>query len=85
MSFNEDTELLADVLEIQGIVRFEYGKVHYEIFESTVTEGYLVNLYTKDTTDIDNYYLDENSKATGFCNGEPLEAITYMLKEIKDD
>ena len=85
MGFQEDIELLADILDIQGIVRFEYAKVHYEIFESTIAEGYLVNLYTKDTVDIDNYYLDENSKATGFCDGEPLEAITYMLKEIKDD
>ena len=76
---------LAKKLEQFGIVRFEHCGSYYEIFESTTSDGYMVNLYLDGELDDEGYYLEDNGYDGGLCTGTALEAIEFMLKETKDD
>ena len=68
---------LARVLKNKSTVEFKHNGLYYEIFESA-NIGYIVNLYSDNTKDVDGY-LDENIIDGGLCTGSERDAIEFML------
>lgn len=65
---------LAEKLENECEVNFEYDGLVYEIFESSCDDGYIVNVYSEGK-EIDG----------GLCSGSPKDAIEFMLpKKTKE-
>ena len=68
----------ATILENGGTLEFEYNGLFYEIFESLDT-GYIVNIYSSNTKDEDDEFLDEYEVDGGLCTGSARDAVEFML------
>ncbi|QOY50927.1 hypothetical protein [Candidatus Sulfurimonas baltica] len=78
---NTKLKKLERKLENGETIEFEYNGLFYEIFESVTSEGYIVNVYSSDEKDEDNYYLEENEIDGGLCTGNARDAIYFMIGE----
>jgi len=69
---------LEAALEYGETIEFKYNGLFYEIFESVSSEGYVVNVYSSDEKD-DDEYLEENLVDGGLCSGSAEDAILFMM------
>ncbi len=81
MNKNNISKLL-DILEKDKSIEFKYNNLFYEIFESCDT-GYIVNLYSSNEKDVDGRYLEINNIDGGFCTGSAIDAVWFMVWNIK--
>ena len=65
-------------LEENKTVHFSYNEYYFEIFESATDSGYVVNVYSSDEKE-DNEYIEANLLDGGICTGSALDAIYFML------
>lgn len=65
-------------LEDNKTVHFTYNEYYFEIFESVANSGYVVNVYSSDEKE-DDEYIESNLLDGGTCTGSALDAIYFML------
>lgn len=70
---------LAKILDLYQRVEFKYNNLYYEVFTSTTTTGFMINIYSNSQKDEDGYYLDENMVDGGLCTGNSCDAIEFMM------
>ena len=66
-------------LERERIVNFSYNEFYYEVFESSCSDGYIVNVYTDNEKDEDGSYLEKHEVDGGLCSGSARDAVEFML------
>ncbi len=69
---------LADILNTNKSLEFEYKGLYYQILESC-EYGYVVNIYSSNEKDEDDDYIDSNIIDGGLCTGSAKDAITFIL------
>ena len=68
----------ANILNNGNTAEFIFNDFYYEIFESLDT-GYVVNIYSSNTRDVNGDYLDKYIVDGGLCTGSARDAIEFML------
>jgi hypothetical protein len=66
------------ILEDDKIVHFSYNEYYFEVFESVTDSGYVVNVYSSNEKE-DDEYIEANLLDGGTCTGSALDAIYFML------
>jgi len=69
---------LSKILDTEQSVEFTYNNLFYEVFESSES-GYVVNVYSCDSKDEDEQYLEQNIVDGGLCTGSCRDAIEFMM------
>jgi len=69
---------LADLLNSNKSVEFEYKDLYYQVFESS-EYGYVVNVYTSNEKDEDDDFIESNLIDGGLCTGSAKDAIEFMI------
>lgn len=70
---------LACELERNKCVDFEFNSLFYSIYESSVENGFVVNIYKSDVKDENDDYLEDSLIDGGFCTGNELDAVEFMI------
>lgn len=69
---------LADILNSNKSLEFEYKNLYYQIFVSS-EYGYVVNIYSSNEKDEDGDYFESNLIDGGLCTGSAKNAVQFML------
>ncbi len=64
---------LSSILDLYQRVEFKSNSLYYEIFISSTSGGYVVNVYSNAN------YLEENIVDGGVCTGNARDAVEFML------
>lgn len=70
---------LVMLLEENKAVEFVYNEFYYEVFESSSSDGYIVNVFSDDEKDEYGEYLEKNEVDGGLCSGSARDAVEFML------
>ena len=76
---NTEFKILEQKLENRETIEFKYNNLFYEIFESSCSKGYIINVYSSNDKDESDFYFDDNLVDGGLCSGCPEDAILFML------
>jgi len=83
MSINDMNEeriaSFTQTLKEEKRVHFTYNEFYYEIFESSCSDGYVVNVFSSDEKDVYGEYLEKYVVDGGLCSGSPRDAVEFML------
>jgi len=74
-----NAQAFALILEDGNTLEFIHNTCYYEIFESAIDSGYVVNVYSSNEKDEYGDYLDKHLIDGGLCTGSALNAIEFML------
>ena len=66
-------------LESKKFVDFSYNEFYYEVFESSCSDGYIVNVYTDNEKDENGSYLEKHEVDGALCTGSARDAVEFML------
>jgi len=66
-------------LKVEKRVHFTYNEFYYEIFESSCSDGYIVNVFSNDERNEDGDNLEHHHIDGGLCSGSARDAVEFML------
>ncbi len=70
---------LSSILDLYQRVEFKSNSLYYEIFTSSASSEYVVNVYSNANKNDEGNYLEENIVDGGICTGNARDAVEFLL------